>query len=209
VMPLSAAFKTSLREATSRYHAALDQRTIGYLASRGIGLELAEHFQLGLVAEPAPGHEHFRGRLSIPFLGAADDVLGMRFRSLSMEDGPKYLGLPGITARLFNVRCLHDAALSTVCITEGEIDAISLAAAGIQGVGVCGADAWKRHHPRLFAGFDRVVVLGDGDDAGRKFSRKVSGSIQSAIEIVLPEGADINSVLVAGGPEAVKELVGI
>lgn len=208
MLPLSKSLKESLAEAASRYSEALDESTLEYLAKRGIDQGLAENFRLGLVADPIPGHERYRGRLAIPFLGYHDEVHGMRFRTISVADGPKYMGLSGVTTRLFNVRHLHLPDLQDMCITEGEIDAISLVAAGFHAVGVCGADSWKRHHPRLFAGFDKVYIFGDGDDAGRKFSRTVCGSIPSGIEVILPEGQDVNSILVAGGPEAVRELVG-
>lgn len=208
MLPLSQSLKESLAEATARYSEALDEPTVEYLAKRGIDRALAENFRLGLVAEPIPGHERYVGRLAIPFLGHDGSVSGMRFRNLGGGDGPKYLGLAGITTRLYNVRHLHVPEVSSMCITEGEIDTISLAAAGLHSVGVCGADAWKRHHARMFAGFERVLVFGDGDDAGRKFSRSVCGSISSGVEVILPEGQDVNSILVAGGPEAIQELVG-
>lgn len=208
MLPLSISLKESLAEAASRYSEALDESTLEYLEKRGIDPELAKNFQLGLVADPIPGHERYRGRLAIPFLGRDDQVYGMRFRTIQVDDGPKYLGIQGVPTRLYNLRHIHVPEVPFMCITEGEIDSISLVAAGFHSVGVCGADSWKRHHPRLFAGFERVYVFGDGDEAGRKFSRQVVGSIPSGVEIVLPEGQDVNSILVAGGPEAVKELVG-
>lgn len=209
MMPLSKSLTESLAEATKRYNEALDAEALGYLEKRGIDPELAGEFLLGVVRDPIPGHERFAGRLSIPFLGVSGQVWGLRFRDIQMEDGPKYLGLPGIPTRLYNVRSLHLRDLSVMCVTEGEIDAISLAASGFPGsIGVCGADNWKRHHPRLFAGFHRVYVFGDGDEAGRKFSRRVASTLPQAVEVPLPDGQDVNSILVAGGPEAVKELVG-
>jgi DNA primase len=208
-MPLAKSLTDSLTQAASKYHDQLDTEALDYLTKRGIGPELASDFRLGVVRDPIPGHERFTGRLAIPFLGTAGQVWGMRFRDIQMDDGPKYLGLSGIATRLYNVRCLHLREVSRMCITEGEIDSISLAASGFPGsIGVCGADNWKRHHPRLFAGFDRVYVFGDGDEAGRKFSRRVASTIPQAIEVPLPEGQDVNSILVAGGPEAVRELVG-
>jgi hypothetical protein len=37
----------------------------------------------------------------------------------------------------------------------------------------------------MFSGFDRVYVFGDGDAAGREFTRKVTDSILSGVGISL------------------------
>lgn len=205
--PLSASLKESLAQATDQYAKSVDLAE-EYLTARGIGPELAETFRLGVVAEPIPGHEEYADRLSIPYLGARGSVYGMRFRTLD-GDGPKYLGIHGTPTRLFNLRALHESDLPFMCITEGELDCVALAASGLPGIGVPGSNNWKRHHPRLFAGFDAVYVLGDGDKAGRKFTQEVSASLRSARPVTLPDGADVNSLLVSDGPEAIRELLGV
>ncbi len=75
----------------------------------------------------------------------------MRFRSVDGAE-PKYLGISGALIRLFNLRAIAEAE-DLICITEGEIDAISLESVGLPAVGVPGANSWKRHHARLFNGF--------------------------------------------------------
>jgi hypothetical protein len=66
---------------------------------------------------------------------------------------------------------------------------------------------WKKHHHRLFGGFSKVYVWGDGDKAGREFSQKVEHEIDMAIVIHLPDGVDVNSLLVAEGPDAIRRMV--
>lgn len=205
--PLSASLKDSLAQAADRYAKSLHLAE-EYLTERGIGHELAEDFRLGVVADPIPGHEEYAGRLSIPYLGPRGSVYGMRFRTLDGE-GPKYLGIHGTPTRLFNLRALHESDLPFMCITEGELDCVALAACDLPGVGVPGSNNWKRHHPRLFAGFDAVYVLGDGDKAGRKFTQEVCASLRSARPVTVPDGADVNSLLVTGGPAGLRELLGV
>jgi DNA primase len=176
-----------------------------YLRGRGIDRATSERFRLGYVADPITGHEQYKGRLVIPSIGPAGNVYGLRFRSLDGSE-PKYLGLSGQVTRLFNVRAINEAD-DIICITEGEIDAISLAVAGLNAVGVPGASAWKRHHARLFVGFAKVYVFGDGDPAGRLFASTVCESLRNSQPVPMPEGLDINSILVGTGIESVLALM--
>lgn len=203
--PLSALEKASLKTATDHYHAAINEPAVAvYLRGRGIDPEWSEKFRLGYVNVPLSGDEAYAGRLVIPGLGYGDVPYSMRFRSLDGAN-PKYLGKHGST-RLFNIRALHEAG-DEIHITEGEIDAITLEMCGLRAVGVCGANSWKVHHPRMVIGFTKVYVWGDGDDAGRAFSQKVADSVPSAKIVRMSEGTDVNDVYVRGGKEAVLSVL--
>lgn len=173
---------------------------------RGIDPATAEQFRLGVVIDPCTGHEHLAGRLAIPSLGWDGHPYALRFRAIRGEE-PKYMGLGGAETRPFNIRAIHQAR-NIIGITEGEIDAITLEMCGVPAVGITGATNWKRHHPRMFAGFERVYVFGDGDMAGREFTRKVSDSLLSAVGVSLGDGEDVNSLYVKGGKDAVLALIG-
>lgn len=202
--PLSESEKASLEHAALTYQLFLPE-AMEYLEGRGISLATAEDHRLGVVEEPIAGHEHLKGRLCIPSLGAHSHVYSLRFRSLNPEGGPKYMGLHGET-RLFNLRAVHSAG-DVIAITEGEIDAITLTEIGVPAVGVCGANNWKRHHPIVFAGFEKVYVFGDGDQPGRDFSKRVCDSINNGISVSIGAGEDVNSLFVKHGPEAVLKLM--
>lgn len=201
--PLSASIKKSLEIATSAYESQLQGDPRQYLQERGISPGSISAFRLGFVSEPISGHEQYRGCISIPYLGPSG-VYGLRFRSL-LGDGPKYLGLSGMQTRLFNVRDIADSG-DTICITEGEFDTIILKECGLYSVGVPGADTWKRHHPRLFAGFRRVLVLGDSDPAGKKFAKTVTSSLPNATSIQLLAN-DVNDQYLLNGPDSLLELI--
>lgn len=204
--PLSKSIKTLLETATAAYaeqlHVDLGIRG-EHLLNRGLLPEQIKDFRLGYVKEPISGHEQYRGCLAIPGLGPSG-VYSLRFRSLG-GDGPKYLGLPGAQTRLFNTRAIVSAG-DTICITEGEIDSITLTQCGFHSVGVTGADSWKKHHPRLFAGFQSVLVFGDGDAAGSKFAKTVTTSLTNATQIQLPSNSDVNSLYCKEGKDGILAL---
>ena len=202
--PLGKSEKASLLEATEKYHDHLDLAA-DYCRARGIDRDTARDFKLGVVLDPTTEDEQARGRLSIPSLGFGDEPYGLTFRAMNGEE-PKYLHRAGPT-RLYNVRAIHRAT-DVIAICEGQIDALTLEMCGIPAVGVAGANAWKRHHSRLFGGFSRVLVLGDGDSAGKTFATKVRESIQTAIVVTLKEGEDVNSTYVSHGKDGVLALLG-
>lgn len=174
---------------------------------RGISLGTAERYRLGVVAVPITGHEQYEGRLSIPYLGPSDTVTAIRFRSLNGEE-PKYLSVGGASNRLYNLRAIIEAT-DTIHLTEGELDALILGQAGFSAVGVPGANSWKRHHPRLFAGFTKVFIWGDGDKAGQQFSRTVMESLDTGIIVSMPPGTDVNDLYLADGVEGLHRALGL
>jgi len=145
------------------------------------------------------------GRLAIPSIGPKGNVYNIRFRRLG-DDGPKYLGLAGFETRLFNSRAVLEGP-DEIHITEGELDAIVLSQLGLAAVGVCGSNGWKGHHPRLFVGARSVFVWGDGDDAGKNFSRDVAKSLPNARVVRVPGGQDVNGIFSSGGEEAIFDLI--
>jgi DNA primase len=195
--------KRSLEDATAAH-----EKNVGlasqYLQARGIDPETSERFRLGVVAESSTHNPEMAGRLSIPSIGLGG-VYNIRFRAMD-DSKPKYMGLPGFETRLFNVRTIHSAG-DVICITEGELDSVILEQCGYPSVGVCGANHWKRHHPRMFAGFQKVYVFGDGDDPGRKFAADVAATLLSVVRVTLPLGKDVNDVFMERGEDGIRELM--
>jgi DNA primase len=165
----------------------------------------AVRFRLGVVPEESTNFPEMNGRLAIPSIGPKGNVYNLRFRSLD-GSGAKYMGLAGYEARLFNTRAILEAS-EEIHITEGELDAIVLAQLGFSAVGVCGSNGWKQHHSRLFLGFSRVFVWGDGDDPGKKFAGEVVKSLPNARAVKLPVAADVNSVYSDQGEQGIRALL--
>jgi DNA primase len=149
----------------------------------------------------------YRGCLAIPYLRWSLEfgwsVVSIKFRRLA-GDRPKYMLAAGDRPRLYNTTALLKNT-PAIAITEGEIDAISAEACGIDTVGVPGAEAWKPHFREPFLGYREVFILADGDEAGMRFANSVAEKLPNAKVIPSPPGQDVNSMLVSGGREALLE----
>lgn len=172
-----------------------------------------EPFHLGYVKDPLPGHEPYRGMLSIPYLRPTVDgsmlVASIRFRCLDNHEHlghGKYNTLPGDRPRMYNTAALV-AGTDTIAITEGELDAISAELSGIRAVAIPGVQMWKRLYREPFLGYESVFVLSDGDDPGRAFAAKVLKDLPNAKQIPMPEGMDVNDLVLVHGPAALRERI--
>lgn len=194
--------------AVEEYAAKLDL-VVPYLESRGIRRDTAEKWKLGYVETPLPGHEDFVGRLAIPYL-TPSGPLCIKFRCVEAHDCKstgcvKYLGEPNEN-RLFGVwNFRHDDPVIHIC--EGELDAIVATQAGVRAVGVPGATQWRGYWDHLFEGYDEVVLLRDGDAAGRKMSESLMGRMPHCRTVKMPEGEDVSSFVLANGGAALIERI--
>jgi len=197
---LTDAARSLLEETTRRYEQNLSE--VGsYLAGRGITEQAARTFRLGYVKGDHPGDADYGDRLAIPYVTPAG-VVDIRYRLLN-GDGPKYLSRPGSKTKLFNVKDLSIES-TILYVTEGEMDTIIASAiCGLPTVGVPGANNWQPHFKLLMQDYRKVVVLCDGDEAGRQFGRAVCKEVDTAIAVSMPAGMDVNDVYLSGGREAV------
>lgn len=212
MLPLSKPASASL-ERVLREH-PLGEGGRRYLASRGL-LEVATDPSSGVVfgevqTASRPEDSRYLGRLVVPTFSARGSIVHVTFRCTRdhvCEDHPKYLHYPGVDSRLYNTAALGRAR-DVVDITEGQLDAASLTAVGLHAVGVPGSQAWKPHAWRLFQGFDRVRFWADQDDKGSSLElyARIRLHLRTAELVRLPAGADVNSLLVSGGPEALLRL---
>lgn len=207
----SNSLKAFLGEASETYYQALrqDSAAIAYLKSRGISGDSAASFRLGVVASPLLGHEQYTGRLCIPYRTRAGTV-SVRFRCITCQEKceghPKYWGTPGDILRLFNPDALH-IPTDYIVICEGEIDTITAVQAGLPAVGFPGVSALREYSPRLFAGYERVLILADNDDKGQgeTFAERIAELVKNSRIVKMPTGHDVNSFVCAEGPEALLD----
>jgi len=203
-MRLSASQRQLLEKASATYAGQIHQAK-EYLESRGLSLEDAKSVGLGLVNEPVPGHEQFRGRLAIPYI-TPTGVVDIRFRAVGPQE-PKYLGLAGAKLRMYNTKALFTAG-DAIGVCEGEIDAITLTLkVGIPAIGIPGANAWKPHYRKLLQDFERIYVFADGDQSGQDFARHLAKELFGVVNLAMPEGEDVNSMFLAHGKEYFLEKV--
>lgn len=203
-MRLSNSQRQFLLQATQRYAGTIELAT-EYLSSRHLSVEEANIFHLGVVEDPLPGHEPYKGRLAIPYI-TPSGVVDIRFRAMHNED-PKYMGLVGAKTTMFNTKACF-VADKYICVTEGEFDCIMM---GVKTqhptIGIPGANNWKPHYSKILDDFEIVIVLADGDAAGLEFGKKISRELGNVNIISMPEGEDVNSMMIKRGSDWVDERI--
>lgn len=220
--PLHPAVKAGIQKAVQHFHMALPGSPgWDYLQGRQIGRGTAQALRLGYVdpADPLEGWERFRGRLAIPYLNPKGDAVWIKFRA-TQETKPnkegkvvKYAQQEGEEARLYNTISLTTKG-DTLCLVEGEFDAIVLTALGIPAVGIPGAGAFKPHMAKALEGWPRTVLFYDNDpvgkngkEAGKALVSAIKAKMPDVIPMVAPGGHnDIGDAYEAGLGEAIKAL---
>lgn len=219
-MQRSNARQKSLFKAAGRYAESLPGSPAErYLADRGIANYQLAKVSFGYVEDPEPEHSGYRGMLAIPYLRRSQkgvwSVASIRFRCLKencdhySHPGGKYATVAGDKPLMYNTPAMVDHH-DRIAITEGELDAVSATLAGVPAVGIAGAQVWKskEHYSRAFAGYEKVYVLADGDDAGKDLMTAICESLSNAVPCQMPPGKDVNSFILGNGPEALKERIG-
>lgn len=201
-----------------------------YLTARGLG-EGADRWLPGYVGDSVQtGHERYKQHLVIPYLRPAGVkfISTIRFRCIRDEcvkdfDGQyfflkgqkeqhdnhsKYMSLPADHPRLYNTTALITAS-PYVAISEGEFSGWAVELDGIPSVAIQGVSAWKDHFDRAFAGYEKVFILGDGDEAGKKMTEKLSQRLPNGVPIELPEGEDPDSLRRQYGDGFIRQMLGL
>jgi DNA primase len=207
-----------LARATQKYH--LDFLNISndqhpaviagksYLAEHGLfdpanpSARIARKYRLGIVLDPLPGDERFRGWLAIPYLTRRGGTKAIRFRNLTGNGDAKLGQHKGQAIRIYNPEALFGPHLE-IGIAEGEIDAIAATEfLGMPSVGVPGATQWVAHHRMwapLMKDFERVHVLQDGDKAGKELAAAIIETLSFKARVIkMPDNEDVCSMLVQG-----------
>ena len=203
-MRLSSSHRQFLLQATHQYASQI-HLAAEYLATRNLSVEEAQRFHLGVVKDALPGHEQYTGRLAIPYI-TPSGVVDIRFRAIGNAD-PKYMGMPGAKTSMFNAQVVLTAS-DYICVTEGEIDCITMSVkTNHPSIGIPGANNWKPFYSKILDDFDTVIVLADGDTAGMDFGKKVSRELSNVNIVQMPEGHDVNSIVMLEGAEFINERV--
>ncbi len=160
-----------------------------YLSGRGIDSETAEYFGVGYFS----GKGSMAGRVVIPIDNEHGQLVAYAGRSIDGTE-PKYRLPAGFKKSqvLYNLaRAKEECSDGTVVLVEGFFDCMKVVLAGYPCVSLIGC-AMSEHQERLLAtNFQRVLIMLDGDEAGRSGSGEVSGRIAQHIwtrVIMLPEG---------------------
>ncbi len=163
-------------------------------------------------------YDRFRDRLVFPIIGAGGHPVGFGARSLDGSE-PKYLNSPE-TAVYHKREVLYGlhAARSTLArqgvawIVEGYMDVLALHQAGFGAAVAVSGTALTDRHARLIGRHARqVLLLFDGDDAGRAaILRSLPPLLGEGLAVrvaLIPGDDDPDSLLRRGGAKAVEDVV--
>jgi len=191
--------------------------------------KLREHGLLGFAEKAglcarrqrSDGHyDMFRGRVMIPIRSPEGRVIAFGGRLLDGDDGPKYLNsresklynkseiLYGVDQARDDIRKKRQAVL-----VEGYFDCIGLHQAGVKNAVALCSTALTPGHLTLLKRLDakELVLLLDGDEAGRKAVERLAGAILaagvSARVATLPEAEDPDTFARREGPTGVASLL--
>src|SRR5262245_4206372 len=143
---------------------------------RGLRLESLEDAGLVRRRESGTGHyDFFRGRLMFPVRDLQGRVVTFGARAMLPDDQPKYLnGVETVVFRKGSLLYALDRAKDAIrkagfaVLAEGYVDVLMAHAFGFEHLVAGMGTAFTSDQARLLARFaPRVVLLYDGDDAGR------------------------------------------
>ncbi len=213
--------------------AALERFEIGYapeartdllahLEAKGFARDrLAE---AGLVGLPKEGgaYDRFRNRIMFPIRDGRGRAIAFGARAVAAGQEPKYLNSPETplfdkSRTLYNLAPARAAAAKagTLVVTEGYMDVIALAEAGIEhAVAPLGTAITEAQLAALWKAAPEPVVALDGDAAGLAAAQRL---IDLALPLVgperalrfalLPAGQDPDDVVRSGGAAAMREIL--
>lgn len=178
---------------------------------------------LAVQRQNGPGHyDLFRGRVMFPICDMQDRMISMGGRIIPGGDpdkaGAKYINGPETmlfskSRQLYGLNLARTAIQKSgqVLVMEGYTDVIAARQAGVEPVVAVLGTALGEHHIEILRRFvDRVVLVLDGDEAGRTRADQVLelfvGANVDLRIITLPGGADPAEFVAEYGRKALEEL---
>lgn len=161
-----------------------------YLAQRGIDPATAGEFGVGFY--PGPGL--MRGRIVIPIRNLHGQLVAYAGRALD-DRPPKYKLPAGFrkALELFNLQRAAVTGSQTVIVVEGYFDCMRVHQAGFPGVvALMGSSLSAAQESTLLRHFDRIVLMLDGDAAGRAASDVIAARLSGwrLVQVVrVPDGS--------------------
>ena len=189
------------------------------LRREGVSLKDAEQAGLIVPRQSNDGHyDRFRARVVFPISEANGRIVGFGGRAMG-DDTPKYLNSSETPIYrkggvLFGLNLAIDGIRQRgrVVVVEGYFDLVALHRAGItEGVAPCGTALTPDHARRLRRYTRDVVLLFDGDEAGRRAAERSLPILASEGMRVraafLPDGQDPDTLLDSQGEAALRECI--
>ncbi len=196
------------------------------------GATIPELIEAGLLVEPEGGKQpwdRFRNRVIFPIADPSGKVIAFGARTLDPDGKPKYLNssdgplfhkgrvLYRYGAAREALAQVRDGALSRgLIVTEGYVDAIALAEAGIgTAVAPLGTALTEDQLELLWRAGPEPILCFDGDAAGQRAAYRALDRALPMIDpertlyfVLLPESMDPDDVVRVRGPQAMRDMLG-
>jgi DNA primase len=176
-----------------------------YLVERGVDWATAVEFGVGFYAGPGL----LSGRIVIPIANARGETVAYAGRAVDGSQ-PKYKLPAGFRKglELFNLHRASATGSRTVIVVEGYFDCLQAHQAGLPWVvALMGSSLSAEQEASLLERFDRVILLLDGDAAGRAASRTIAVRLSERCLVAVapvPDGAQPDQL----SPAAIQQRVG-
>jgi DNA primase len=216
--------EATMRSAYLGYAPAAWSELYDFLESKKAPLDKAE--ELGLIrrknAADASGRAHydlFRDRVMFPVTDSRGRVIAFGGRMLADGDGPKYMNSTESPvfhkgSHLFGLfQAQKDIRAEDQCVVvEGFMDCVTLHQAGIGNVvATLGTALTEKHVATLKRLTRNIVVLFDGDDAGREAQTRAMETFLNedvvASGVSLPDSYDPDEYVKEKGVDALRALI--
>lgn len=167
-------------------------------------------------------YDRFRDRIMFPIRDTRGRVIGFGGRTMSADDGPKYLNSPEtpVFQKGSELYGLYEARralrrIEKLIVVEGYMDVAALAQHGVaNAVATLGTASGEAHFHKLYRYADEVVCCFDGDQAGRQAAwRALEGALPVLNEhrqiklVFLPDGEDPDSLIRQQGKDGFLKFV--
>jgi DNA primase len=152
-----------------------------YLAQRGLSVETIRTFGVGCYR----GNGFLRGRIVIPIHDERGELIAYVGRAIDGQE-PKYRFPAGFRKSLvlFNLHRACRMGRPEVIVVEGFFDTFAVHQAGYRTVvALMGSTLSSYQADLLSAHFDRVILMLDGDEAGRQGTAMIAQKLASRISI--------------------------
>ena len=187
------------------------------------GLSEATLIKAGLLVQPDDGmaYDRFRGRITFPITDRRGRIIAFGARILG-DGTPKYLNSPD-TPLFSKGRILYGMATAQraardagrIIVTEGYMDVIALAKAGIvESVAPLGTALTESQMHELWKMAPEPLLCFDGDDAGQRAAWRAAERALPLLEpgrslrfVILPSGEDPDSLIETRGLLAFEALI--
>jgi DNA primase len=159
-----------------------------YLQQRGVDLTTAARFGVGYYA----GAGFLRHRIVFPIHDSQGRLVAYAGRSVD-DSEPRYLFPPGFRKSqvIFNLhRAVAEAAAHAAgaIVVEGFFDCLRVHQSGYRNVvALLGASLSQAQEKLLLERFQKLVLMLDGDEVGRRASRQLAGRLRGKVSLSLAE----------------------